>query len=140
MAIFFSPSESVIYAGALYNEYVAAGTWPSDAVEISDEVARQFHPSNQAPDKVLGTTKDGMPVWVDRFISDEEKISVNTGKKETLLSEATSKITIWQTKLLMGRKLTASEMASLNQWMDYIDAIQAIDAEVTEEIQWPKSP
>ena len=60
--------------------------------------------------------------------------------RDELLDEASLKITIWQTKLLMGRKLTTDETASLNAWMDYIDAVTVIDTETAPEITWPEKP
>ncbi|MBU3754981.1 tail fiber assembly protein, partial [Enterobacter roggenkampii] len=57
------------------------------------------------------------------------------------LDYAASKIVVWQTKLLMGRKLTTDETASLNAWMDYIDAVTLIDTETAPDaISWPPLP
>ncbi|MFA9341797.1 tail fiber assembly protein [Escherichia coli] len=47
---------------------------------------------------------------------------------------------VWQTKLLMGRKLTTDETASLNAWMDYIDAVTEIDSSSATDICWPEMP
>ncbi|MEP9063937.1 tail fiber assembly protein, partial [Enterobacter roggenkampii] len=47
---------------------------------------------------------------------------------------------VWQTKLLMGRTLTDSEPAKLNAWMDYIDAVQAIDTSTAPDVIWPEPP
>ncbi|HGL6261840.1 TPA: tail fiber assembly protein [Enterobacter roggenkampii] len=56
------------------------------------------------------------------------------------LDYAASKIVVWQTKLLMGRKLTTDETAALNAWMDYIDAVTAIDTSTAPDITWPNQP
>ncbi|HHQ9377740.1 TPA: tail fiber assembly protein [Enterobacter roggenkampii] len=62
-------------------------------------------------------------------------------EKQSRLDYAASKIVVWQTKLLMGRKLTTDETASLNAWMDYIDAVTAIDTETAPDaISWPIHP
>lgn len=61
-------------------------------------------------------------------------------EKQYRLDYASSKITVWQTKLLMGRTLTASESAQLNTWMDYIDALEAIDTSTAPDIVWPEMP
>lgn len=60
--------------------------------------------------------------------------------KSSLLSAATFKIIIWNTKLLMGRKLTDEETSQLNAWMDYIDEVMAIDTDTAPYIKWPVSP
>lgn len=70
----------------------------------------------------------------------EELIAEADAEKQYRLDYASSKIVVWQTKLLMGRKLTTDETASLNAWMDYIDAVTVIDTETAPDIEWPVSP
>lgn len=69
-----------------------------------------------------------------------ELIASADAEKQNRLSYATNKIVVWQTKLLMGRTLTDSESAELNAWMDYIDAVQAIDTSTAPDIEWPEQP
>lgn len=69
-----------------------------------------------------------------------ELIANADAEKQNRLSYATNKIVVWQTKLLMGRTLTDSEPAKLNAWMDYIDAVQAIDTSTAPDIKWPENP
>lgn len=72
--------------------------------------------------------------------STAELIAIADAEKQNRLSYATNKIVVWQTKLLMGRTLTDSESAKLNAWMDYIDAVQAIDTSTAPDIEWPDMP
>ncbi|EQA1436295.1 tail fiber assembly protein [Escherichia coli] len=69
-----------------------------------------------------------------------ELIANADAEKQNRLSYATNKIVVWQTKLLMGRTLTDSESAKLNAWMDYIDAVQAIDTSTAPDVIWPELP
>ncbi|MTD26243.1 tail fiber assembly protein [Erwinia sorbitola] len=64
-------------------------------------------------------------------------------KQASLIDEATKRIAVWQTKLLMGRKLSDDDSAALNAWMDYIDAVEAIDVSTVDadmHIAWPAEP
>lgn len=70
----------------------------------------------------------------------EELVIEAEAEKQSRLDYASSKIVVWQTKLLMGRKLTTEETSSLNAWMDYIDAVTVIDTETAQDIEWPVSP
>ncbi|MEG5771933.1 tail fiber assembly protein, partial [Enterobacter roggenkampii] len=70
----------------------------------------------------------------------EELVAEADAEKQSRLDYAAGKIVVWQTKLLMGRKLTTDETASLNAWMDYIDAVTVIDTETAPEITWPEKP
>jgi hypothetical protein len=134
----FSPSNTAFYSYTLKDLFDAAETWPTDAVDISDDVRGQFWVAPEG--KILGAV-DGMPAWVDAPPPTHEEAVISAKqKKQALLDEATSKITIWQTKLLMGRKLSDSESAQLNVWMDYIDNVTAIEPETAPQINWPEKP
>lgn len=72
--------------------------------------------------------------------SHDELVAQAEAEKRARIDAATSRIVAWQTKLLMGRKLTDDESASLNAWIDYIDAVTAIDTSTAPDINWPVSP
>ncbi|ORM66137.1 tail fiber assembly protein [Pantoea rwandensis] len=61
-------------------------------------------------------------------------------ERQSLLSSATQAITVWQTKLLMGRKLSDAETESLNAWLDYIDVLNDTDISDAPDVQWPTKP
>ena len=67
-------------------------------------------------------------------------------RRDSLLNSARQQLVISQTKLLLGRSLTENEQASLDAWLDYVDALNALDftsiankADV-EAIIWPDIP
>lgn len=70
----------------------------------------------------------------------ERKRQGNMAMKQSLIDKASQRISVWQTKLLLGRKLTASELAQLNAWLDYLDILDALDADTSDDIQWPAQP
>ena len=72
--------------------------------------------------------------------SHDELVAEAEAEKRARIDAATSRIVVWQTKLLMGRKLTDAESASLNAWIDYIDAVTAIDTSTAPDINWPTPP
>lgn len=83
--------------------------------------------------------KDFMPP-PEAMPTQEELIAAAESDRQSRIDYATSRIVVWQTKLLMGRKLTTSEMAQLNAWMDYIDALAAVDTSTAPDIDWPEQP
>lgn len=116
------------------------GTWPQDAVLLTDDEVTTFWKQTPQEGKQLGSV-NGRPAWLDvPPPSKEQLISQAEQKKEALLTTATTKIVVWQTKLLMGRKLTSAESAQLNNWMDYIDAVTAVDISTVPDIIWPEPP
>lgn len=115
--------------------YLDAGTLPDDLLVISDE---QYADFLNPPDWFYSVFDENGP-RTERIPETDYKAAAQRHRDE-LLDEASLKITIWQTKLLMGRKLTTDETASLNAWMDYIDAVTVIDTETAPEITWPEKP
>lgn len=60
---YFSPSRLAFYAASMESAYIAAGSWPSDAVGISDTTWQTYiqqPPSGMA----LGADANGNPTWV----------------------------------------------------------------------------
>lgn len=60
-------------------------------------------------------------------------------QQEALISTAKSKISLWQTELLLGI-ITDDDKASLMEWVTYIKELQAIDTSMPENIKWPEPP
>jgi hypothetical protein len=63
-AYVFSPSQLGFYPVDLKDIYVAANTWPVDAVAISYEVWAQFAGASPPAGMKLGADNDGQPTWV----------------------------------------------------------------------------
>ncbi|EGS2003375.1 tail fiber assembly protein [Enterobacter cloacae] len=115
--------------------YLDAGTLPDDLLVISDE---QYADFLNPPDGFYSVFDENGP-RTERIPEADYKAAAQRQRDE-LLDEASLKITIWQTKLLMGRKLTSDERASLDAWMDFIDAVSTVDIEAAPDIIWPEIP
>lgn len=88
-----------------------------------------------------GGGEDGLPVWQPiPTLTYEQEIIRAENERKRLLNLAQQNISLWQTKLLMGRKLTENEMHQLNIWVDYIDAVSALDLTSAPDIVWPVLP
>lgn len=70
---------------------------------------------------------------IEYYIKEAEKIRSN------LLTDASLKISHWQTKLLLGI-LNEDEKSTLTIWIDYIDALNTIDLSMGNDIVWPDLP
>ncbi|WP_241586401.1 tail fiber assembly protein [Rosenbergiella epipactidis] len=143
-----------------YESNSELGDIPKDIVEITDTQYRDFFVAINEGRKVyiLGEEFIVSDVCPDKYhqwdaishqwkMTDEsaqEKHTDNTEaaekRKSSLLDEASQAISIWQTKLLLGRKLTDSESAQLSVWLDYIDTVNAIDTSTAPDIEWPVKP
>lgn len=95
--------------------------------------------------QIGGSYKDS--VFTPAPMSDEQlaeikaaKVESNILMKVSLIAEATQKIVPSQTKLLLGRTLTDEETTSLNAWLDYVDTLDATDANTDADLVWPDEP
>lgn len=60
-------------------------------------------------------------------------------QKSSLLVEAQSTISLWQTELQLGI-ISDDDKASLIAWMKYIQALNAVDTSTAPDIEWPVKP
>ena len=119
-------------------EYECNGWDISDAIDVDDSIFQEF--TRIYSNKVREVGSDGMPVWAETppYV-DPDPVSSAEKQKFNLLSLARNKISLWQTKLLLGR-ITDAEKIQLNLWLDYIDAVNAIDTSTAPNIKWPTPP
>lgn len=114
--------------------------WPDDALEVSNEKYEYLF-AGQAQGKCIVPDENGAPTLSDPPAPTKEQlIATSEAEKSQRLAVAQTTITVWQTKLLMGRKLTDSESENLNAWIDYIDAVTATDTSTAPDINWPTPP
>lgn len=66
-------------------------------------------------------------------------VSMAEQERQYRLNVAIDAISIWQTKLLLGR-LSNSDKVKLNSWLDYIDALNDVDITKAPDITWPDAP
>lgn len=137
----FSPSENAFYPYSLEESYIAAGSWPGDGVEVDDAVFYEFTGEAPAGKKRI-TGSDGFPAWGDvPPLSKEEAIVAAETVKQGLIDQANEYINSqqWPSKLALGR-LSEGDKADFNLWLDYLDAMNALDTSTAPDIQWPKLP
>lgn len=71
----------------------------------------------------------------------ESAISAADNKKRLLIIEAREYIDSkqWVGKAAIGR-LKGDELAQYNLWLDYLDALEAVDTSTAPDINWPAPP
>lgn len=65
MTHFYSASKTSFFDGDLRTSYEAAGSWPTDAKEVSDDLFIEFGCANPPVGKVRGADANGNPCWVN---------------------------------------------------------------------------
>lgn len=136
----FSPTTLGFYPSEMRDEYQAYGSIPDDVVEVSDVIRDEF---NFAPPerKQLGV-KNGLPAWVEPApLTKKELVDAAEEQKQILISQANDYINSrqWPGKAAIGR-LKGDELAQYNLWLDYLDALEAVNTSSAPDIDWPTPP
>lgn len=78
--------------------------------------------------------------WVtDADAQKSGQVAAAEQKKASLLAEAQSTISLWQTELQLGI-LSDDDKVSLIAWVKYIQALNAVDTSAAPDIEWPVKP
>lgn len=127
------------FEGLFYPDDGSYESIPAGAIDVSEDEYRKA--MGRAPGSTFSVDDSGIVTVIPvPEPTREQYIAQAETHKQFLLEKSRQKITVWQTKLLMGRALTDVESASLNIWMDYIDAVTAIDTGTAPNIDWPDAP
>ncbi|MEM8257738.1 tail fiber assembly protein [Morganella morganii] len=133
----FDSVKCVFYSHGLKEEYLKAGNWPENGVDISDEERAGFM---QKLGFFVGADKEGNPVWIpEPPPTKEQLIEQAEEQKQSLIAEVNTETQMLQTKLALGR-IKDDEKARLNAWLDYLDELEAVDVSTAPDIIWPVKP
>lgn len=138
---YYSPKMNSFYPADLHKRYEQAGSWPSDALGISDEIFNQYSVSPPAG-KIRVSSGDGLPSWGEiPPPTHEEQKAMAVSKKQSLIDQANEYINgkQWPGKAALGR-LKDEELERYSIWLDYLDTLYAVDISTAPEIIWPTSP
>ncbi|WP_412097173.1 tail fiber assembly protein [Citrobacter braakii] len=135
MKIFFSSEQMGFYVQG-------ASDIPPNSVEISTDIYNKFVGVTWPEGKILGADNSGGPAWVDAPpLTREEELAAADSKKQALIDQANEYMNRkqWPGKAAMGR-LRDEEKAQYNTWLDYLDALDAVDTSSAPDIDWPIPP
>ncbi|MDV7001833.1 tail fiber assembly protein [Enterobacter asburiae] len=134
----WSATNNTFYPISELMSYIAAGSWPDDAVEVPDSVFDEFG-SFQKDGMVRGVGGDGLPAWLaPPKPSPESVLQRNQSQQSLLISQATGHIDILSDAKTKGdiSELESERLAALT---DYRLALYRMDL-TAEDIKWPDFP
>lgn len=135
---FYSPDKNAFYAVALAQDYHEAGTWPVDAVQISDALY-EYLMDGQTKGKVI-ISDNGCPVLAEPPAPTQEEIIEQAGRRKIeLMKEAGEKIAPLQDALDLALA-TDVEKLLLIAWRKYRVEVNRIDPATAPDIVWPEQP
>lgn len=110
------------------------------AVEATDDELTEYQQAYPTG-KTLGVV-DGRPGWVDLPPPTQEELVAAADKEKKSRINSTNAYMNgkqWPGKAAMGR-LSDADKAQYNAWLDYLDALEAVDTSTAPDITWPVQP
>ncbi|HDL7709525.1 TPA: tail fiber assembly protein [Yersinia enterocolitica] len=142
MNYIYSAFSNSFYPLSLKELYVSAGTWPTDGIEVSDEIFNQFGQPPTGKVRIAGP--DGLPAWADippltaAQLAEIKAINIAQAKadKTKLISDASNKIETLKDRIEAGQ----DKAAELKLWRSYRIALDDVDVSTAPDIKWPVAP
>ncbi|MBI6510092.1 tail fiber assembly protein [Proteus sp. PR00174] len=88
---------------------------------------------------LIPLSKKEADAYLANPLTKTQHIEIAEIHKQSLIDEAKTEISVYQTKLLLGR-INEEEKQQLNQWVDYLDALASIDVSLAPAITYPDKP
>lgn len=135
----YSAKNNAFYEDTMKDDYIQAGSWPDDLVEISDEAYNALF-AGQSDGKVITPGDDGRPVLTDPPPpTNEQLIAQADSRVKSLMAYATSAIAPLQDAEDLGMQ-TDDEAAMLKAWKKYRVQLNRVDTSRAGAIDWPEAP
>lgn len=127
-------------AESLKDEYIKNNSWDSTAKPVSFEVYAEYALGHSPEGKMLGSTDDGYPCWVDiPPKTKNELIAEAEDKKRELMQNASEVISPLQDAIDL-EMATEEEKQKLTKWKKYRVLLNCVDTSTAPDIDWPKKP
>ncbi|HDL6893853.1 TPA: tail fiber assembly protein [Yersinia enterocolitica] len=142
MNYIYSANSNSFYPISIKELYVSAGSWPTDGMEVSDDIFNKFGQPMVGKVRVAGP--DGLPAWADiPPLTDKELAEIKAmnatqaqAAKTKLISDASDKIETLKDRIEAGQ----DKAAELKLWKSYRIALDDVDVSAAPDIEWPVVP
>lgn len=135
----YSPAAGGFFPLAEKEAFEKSDLWPSDGIAVTAGDHDALFPVPVG--KNIGLD-NGAPCWVDAPApTKEQQIAAAEAKKQGLLAAANEYMNSqqWPGKAALGR-LKGDALTQYGLWLDYLDAVAAVDTQNAPEIAWPIAP
>ncbi|PHM61160.1 tail fiber assembly protein [Xenorhabdus ishibashii] len=134
----YSPGENLFYPTELQQDYINAGTWPSDGIAVNEAMYREYRNPPEGKRRIAGT--DGLPAWGDIPPPTPEELQRRAERqKQYRMTQASNAIAPLQDAVDLNMA-TDAEKSALTAWRKYRVLLNRVDCSTTPDIQWPEQP
>ncbi|KLU16499.1 phage tail fiber assembly [Xenorhabdus sp. GDc328] len=137
---FYSAKENQFYPYELKQNYINAGSWPDDGIDVDDSVYSEFVGNMPPEGKIRISGNNGLPAWGDIPPPTKEELQQQAErKKQSLLNRADTQIMRLE-RIIKRNIATNYEINRLDNWELYSIALSRLDCSKVPNINWPKKP
>ncbi|PHM65615.1 tail fiber assembly protein [Xenorhabdus sp. KJ12.1] len=137
---FYSAKNNAFYPVLLKTDYINAGSWPDDGIEVSDNIYSEFVSNIPPQGKMRIAGKNGSPAWSDIPPPTQEELQQQAErKKQSLLNDADKKIMRLE-RIVKKNMATNDEINQLDNLELYSIELSRLDCSKVSDIIWPKNP
>ncbi|MBD1229495.1 tail fiber assembly protein [Xenorhabdus griffiniae] len=137
---FYSAKENQFYPYELKQNYINAGSWPDDGIDVDDSVYSEFVGNMPPEGKIRIADDNGLPAWGDIPPPTHEELQQQAERKRQFLLNDTD-IQIMRLERIVRRNMaTNDEINRLDSWELYSIALSRLDCSKVPDINWPKKP
>ncbi|MBX8901967.1 tail fiber assembly protein [Citrobacter freundii] len=137
----YSKTTNAFYDMSRKDLFIEAGTWPDDVIEVEQNIADEFMQTPPSGKQRI-SGDDGLPAWGDiPPPTKEDSIAAAEYERQSRIDAANNFMNSkqWPGKAAIGR-LKGDELLQYNLWLDYLDALEAVDTSSAPDIKWPTPP
>ncbi|MCC8368264.1 tail fiber assembly protein [Xenorhabdus sp. PB61.4] len=140
MPYFYSASRNSFYPTHMKQIYINSGTFPDDAVKVSESCFIEFAINSAPVGKCRVAGVDGLPTWADIPPPTTKQLQQNAEKKKKdLMSQTSNTIAPLQDAVDLNLA-TDKERVALIEWRKYRVLLNRIDCSIAPNIVWPEQP
>ncbi|MBS9429055.1 MULTISPECIES: tail fiber assembly protein [Photorhabdus] len=137
---YYSPKRDNFYPAEFKQDYIDAGSFPDDVIEVSNDIYQEYAANNAPEGKYRIAGKNGLPEWADIPPPTKEELQQQAKlQKQQLIAEATNQIAPLQDAMDLNMA-NDEEKAQLVAWKKYQISLSRIDVTSAPDINWPKKP
>ncbi|MEI2603662.1 tail fiber assembly protein [Erwinia aphidicola] len=135
----YSAKNNAFYEDTMKDDYIQAGSWPDDLVEISDEAYNALF-DGQSDGKVITPGDDGRPVLTDPPPPTNEQLVAQANSRiKSLMDQATTAIAPLQYAVDL-EMATEEEQTRLRKWKKYLVLLSRVDTSRAPDLDLPDKP
>lgn len=138
----YSAKNNAFFHTVELDSFLDAGWDLDDCLDVTAGQFTEFTRDRTVDGLVRAAGKDGYPVWEEiPPPSQEQIVAAAETERQQRISAANAYINgqQWPSKLALGR-MTAAEKTQFNLWLDYLDALAAVDTAAAPDLAWPEKP